>query len=117
MLAYLTVTEDVALGAMISMSHNPMQDNGIGSSHGGFKLEDRAEDAIEKLMSRPWERPIGDSVGDIGLMTRAQRAYIEHLVRHAELRFVACASLLTRRMVRHQSWGRRLFVRPAPTWL
>ncbi|MGI6786842.1 MAG: phosphoglucosamine mutase [Gleimia sp.] len=82
MLAYLTATEDVALGAMISASHNPMQDNGIKFfAHGGFKLEDRAEDAIEKLMSEPWERPIGDSVGDIEFDdSRAEAAYIEHLV-------------------------------------
>lgn len=82
MLAYLTATEDVALGAMISASHNPMQDNGIKFfAHGGFKLEDRAEDAIEKLMKDEWERPIGASVGEIEFNdSRAESAYIEHLV-------------------------------------
>ncbi|MDO5048727.1 MAG: phosphoglucosamine mutase [Actinomycetaceae bacterium] len=82
MVAYLTATEDVALGAMISASHNPMPDNGIKFfANGGFKLEDRAEDAIERLMSEPWERPIGEGVGEIEFNdSRAEASYIEHLV-------------------------------------
>lgn len=82
MVAHLTATENVTLGAMISASHNPMPDNGIKFfAHGGFKLEDRVEDAIEHLMSTPWERPIGEGVGEIEVdESRAASSYIEHLV-------------------------------------
>lgn len=83
MVAHLTATQDVALGAMISASHNPFPDNGIKFfAHGGFKLEDRAEDAIERLMSEPWDPPTGDGVGEIEFDdSRAEASYINHLVK------------------------------------
>lgn len=82
--AHLTASEnDVALGVMISASHNPMPDNGIKFfAHGGFKLEDEVEDAIERLLTEPWERGIGDAVGEIEYNDAlAEAAYIEHLVK------------------------------------
>lgn len=81
--AHLMATEDdVVLGAMISASHNPMPDNGIKFfAHGGFKLEDRVEDAIEQLLDDEWERPVGDKVGEIEFNDSfASASYIEHLV-------------------------------------
>lgn len=81
--AHLMATEaDVVLGAMISASHNPMPDNGIKFfAHGGYKLEDGVEDVIEKLLDEPWDRPIGESVGDIEYNdSLAEASYIEHLV-------------------------------------
>lgn len=82
--AHLTATEgNVALGVMISASHNPMPDNGIKFfAHGGYKLEDAVEDQIEALLNQPWDRPVGDLVGEIEYNdSLAENAYIEHLVK------------------------------------
>lgn len=82
--AHLTATEEnVALGVMISASHNPMPDNGIKFfAHGGYKLEDAVEDKIEALLNQPWDRPVGDLVGEIEYNdSLAENAYIEHLVK------------------------------------
>ncbi|MDO5722354.1 MAG: phosphoglucosamine mutase [Actinomycetaceae bacterium] len=81
--AHLAATEEnVAVGAMISASHNPMPDNGIKFfAHGGYKLEDAVEDRIEALLTEAWEPPIGGGVGEIEFNdTLAEAAYIEHLV-------------------------------------
>ncbi|WP_454085452.1 phosphoglucosamine mutase [Georgenia sp. Marseille-Q6866] len=80
--AHLTATTDVDLGVVISASHNPMPDNGIKFfAHGGFKLEDAIEDAIEESLGAAWDRPTGDGVGRIEEDARAaDRTYIDHLV-------------------------------------
>ena len=53
-LAYLTRIGPFVAGVMISASHNPYQDNGIKIfGHGGFKLPDEAEHAIEREISAP----------------------------------------------------------------
>lgn len=68
-LAWLTKNSGAIAGAMISASHNPMEDNGIkfvGSQ--GFKLEDSQEQAIEDLYFRDLDnlpRPTGEKVGRI----------------------------------------------------
>ncbi|MDT3767172.1 phosphoglucosamine mutase [Gleimia hominis] len=81
--AYMTATEDVALGVMISASHNPMPDNGIKFfAHGGFKLEDAVEDEIEALLESQWDRPTGALVGQIEPGAQhAEHVYVDHLVR------------------------------------
>lgn len=82
--AHLTqADDDVALGVMISASHNPMSDNGIKLfAHGGFKLEDAVEDHIESLIGADWERPVGAAVGEIVWdPQRAAKSYIDHLVK------------------------------------
>jgi len=70
-LAYLTRTEDVVAGAVISASHNPAPDNGIKFfDHAGLKLPDAVEDRIEHAMAddehlpRPTEGGIG-LIGDV----------------------------------------------------
>ena len=80
-LAYLTASQDVDLGVVISASHNPMQDNGIKFfARGGFKLEDALEDEIESLLGATWSRPTGAGVGQISTATaQADQAYIDHL--------------------------------------
>lgn len=68
-LAWLTRTSNAVAGAMISASHNPMEDNGIKFVNTwGFKLEDSQEADIEELYhcgrdSLP--RPTGACVGRI----------------------------------------------------
>ena len=80
--AHVTGALGFDLGVMLSASHNPMPDNGIKFfTRGGHKLPDDVEDAIERRMREPWERPVGVGVGRIsqdgGL---AVGRYVEHLV-------------------------------------
>ncbi|MDP9023575.1 MAG: phosphoglucosamine mutase [Actinomycetota bacterium] len=98
-LAYLTERSDVAAGAMISASHNPVGDNGIKVFAGdGYKLADDDEDRIEQLMRRDdLPRPTGTAVGRIVDDRTRTTAYVEHLVQAAEedltgLRLVVDAS-------------------------
>ncbi|MBW3578364.1 MAG: phosphoglucosamine mutase [Actinobacteria bacterium] len=98
-LAYLTQRSDVAAGAMISASHNPVGDNGIKVFAGdGYKLADDDEDRLEQLMGRDdLPRPTGTAVGRIVDDRRRTTAYVEHLVQAAEedltgLRLVVDAS-------------------------
>ncbi|MDO4791797.1 MAG: phosphoglucosamine mutase [Buchananella hordeovulneris] len=81
--AFLTASQDVDLGVVISASHNPMQDNGIKFiARSGYKLDDAVEDQLEALLGKPWDRPTGGGVGDIHRdVSRADHAYVEHLVR------------------------------------
>ncbi len=79
--AYLTHTMDVDLGAMISASHNPMQDNGIKFfDHSGYKLADEVEDRIEKRLREPWDRPTGAGVGRMSYDGKAIETYLDHIV-------------------------------------
>src|SRR5215212_8457237 len=64
--AYLTDTLGADLGVMLSASHNPMPDNGIKFfARGGHKLPDEVEDAVERRLDEPWERPTGAGVGRV----------------------------------------------------
>ena len=50
-IAYLTTSTDAVAGIVISASHNPFYDNGIKIFKGdGFKLSDKEEDEIERLV-------------------------------------------------------------------
>ena len=68
-IAFLTVDGGADVGAVISASHNPFQDNGIKLFSGtGFKLTDEQEDEIEGLLksgslqkSVPSPRDLGTS--------------------------------------------------------
>lgn len=67
-LAWLTKNTGATAGAMISASHNPMEDNGIKFVNSqGFKLEDAQELAIEEIYLRNQDlpRPVGEKVGRI----------------------------------------------------
>ncbi|MEO6714725.1 MAG: phosphoglucosamine mutase [Mycobacteriales bacterium] len=79
--AYIMQTLSAELGVMLSASHNPMPDNGIKFFNElGMKLADDVEDAIEKRMAEPWQRPTGAAVGRVkealGLVDR----YVDHLL-------------------------------------
>jgi phosphoglucosamine mutase len=79
--AYLTEALDADLGVMLSASHNPMPDNGIKFfSRGGLKLDDVIEDAIERRMREPWDRPIGAAVGRVRHESSATLRYSDYLL-------------------------------------
>ncbi|MDO5662133.1 MAG: phosphoglucosamine mutase [Brachybacterium sp.] len=80
-LAHLVQSTGAELGVMISASHNPAPDNGIKFfAHGGTKLPDAVEDAIEARMHEEWDRPQGDRVGTITVSSSPAERYVGHLV-------------------------------------
>jgi phosphoglucosamine mutase len=81
-IAYLTRALGAAGGAVISASHNPMDDNGIkffGAS--GYKLSDAMEEKIEQLLSNTAciPAPVGAGVGRIFPVADAADSYIAFL--------------------------------------
>jgi phosphoglucosamine mutase len=81
-IAYLTRALGAAGGAVISASHNPMDDNGIkffGAS--GYKLSDAMEEEIEQLLSNTAciPAPVGAGVGRIFPVADAVDRYIAFL--------------------------------------
>jgi len=83
-LAWLTKETGAAAGAMISASHNPMEDNGIKFFNSqGFKLEDAEELAIEELYSQDTDdlpRPTGENVGRIIRREELVQTYCDYLL-------------------------------------
>ncbi len=83
--AYLTKHLTVEAGAMISASHNPVEDNGIKFfSHQGFKLPDSIEDAIEHYINETHsvnDRPIGKQVGKWMHQPEEVEGYLSALIR------------------------------------
>lgn len=79
--ACITRRENAAAGAMISASHNPIEDNGIkffGAD--GFKLSDDVEDRIEALLeSDDLPRPTGAAVGSASVAQNLARHYYHEL--------------------------------------
>ncbi len=79
--AVVTVAEEAAAGAMISASHNPIEDNGIkffGSD--GFKLSDAIEDRIEEAISaRDLPRPTGTGIGQARVSQNLGKHYYQRL--------------------------------------
>jgi phosphoglucosamine mutase len=98
--AYLATHLGANAGAVISASHNPVEDNGIkffGAD--GYKLTDAEEDRVEELCQVTYEdRPTGPAIGRVVPAAGAREAYVEHLVGAADadlsaLRVVAaCAN-------------------------
>ncbi|MGJ9413115.1 phosphoglucosamine mutase [Aeromicrobium sp. CF4.19] len=79
--AFLTAELAADMGVMISASHNAMPDNGIKFlSRGGFKLADDLEQAIERRLREPWDRPTGAAVGRLGDSHVGVGTYVRHLV-------------------------------------
>ena len=81
--AYLTRLYGADAGIVISASHNPMEFNGIKIFSGeGFKLDDAIEDAIEALIRDGMPEGSLKTHGDIGTVSRAERAlddYVDYL--------------------------------------
>lgn len=79
--AFLTADLGADLGVMLSASHNPMPDNGVKFfSRGGHKLDDEAEDAVERRMREPWDRPTGAAIGRIRASLDGGERYLDHLL-------------------------------------
>src|SRR5690554_649526 len=90
--AYLTARRENAVGAMISASHNPIEDNGIKFfTAEGYKLEDETEDEIEAYLEREQAgaicRPTGTGVGRVIFSPRAEEEYLDFLVRTVKEKF------------------------------
>ena len=79
-IAYLTGATGADLGVVISASHNPMPDNGIKFfARGGHKLDDSVEEAIERRLGEPFERPTGADVGRIVPSPEMAARYVAHV--------------------------------------
>lgn len=80
--AYLTRTQGVTAGVMISASHNPVEDNGIkffGAD--GYKLSDEQEAEIEALLNQDDElpRPSAQGLGTVDEFPEGTIKYINFL--------------------------------------
>jgi phosphoglucosamine mutase len=84
-LAFMTHDLGAQLGAVISASHNPAEDNGIKLFSGdGFKLPDEIEDDIERRVREGnGPRPEGGDVGRISDAVEEPERYLDHLAEAA----------------------------------
>jgi phosphoglucosamine mutase len=80
--AFLTMEEKAAAGAVISASHNPVEDNGIKFfSAAGLKIPGGDEEQIESLMEHPpADLPTGVDVGVCDRLDDAVDRYVDHVV-------------------------------------
>jgi phosphoglucosamine mutase len=80
--ALLTVQQGARGGAVISASHNPVNDNGVKFfSDAGLKIDADTEDRIEQAMSDPVSPPVGPGVGTCRSFAGAEDIYLEHLLK------------------------------------
>lgn len=80
-LTFVAGTEGHAAGIMVSASHNPADDNGLKVVSGGRKVDDEAEEELERLIFQAEALP-GRQNGELGRVIRdasAVEAYREHL--------------------------------------
>ncbi|MDQ3962742.1 MAG: phosphoglucosamine mutase [Actinomycetota bacterium] len=79
--AFLTIDSKARAGAVISASHNPVDDNGIKFfTDEGLKTPGEVEDHIEDAMSAVDARPEGDFIGNVETMRDAADRYVAHLL-------------------------------------
>jgi phosphoglucosamine mutase len=80
--AFLTVDDGAAAGAVISASHNPVPDNGLKFfSEEGLKITQEVEERIESLVEEPqFGLPEGNRIGSVELLDSSHDRYLEHLV-------------------------------------
>jgi phosphoglucosamine mutase len=80
-ISYLTATSGATMGAVVSASHNPAEDNGIKLLSGrGTKLADDVERELEdRLRSREGKSAVGPSVGTRFPDTDSLQRYVDHL--------------------------------------
>lgn len=81
-IALLTRMLPFGLGAMLSASHNPAEDNGIKVfSHAGTKLSDEEELAIEAVLRAEPEPEVAPL--DLPIDPELERHYVNYLIEHA----------------------------------
>ena len=89
--AYLVKKYGYDAAVMISASHNPCEYNGIKIFRAdGYKLPDRIEDEIERIILDEIEKPelkIGGEVGTVSVCENTVNDYIEHLRNSVEVDF------------------------------
>jgi phosphoglucosamine mutase len=88
-ISQLTAGGSATMGAIVSASHNPAEDNGIKLlAADGTKLADAREDEIERrLRNGSRTIPLGAGVGTRFPLPDATEQYVGHLARDAEYRF------------------------------
>ena len=81
-IAHLTSVSDATMGAIVSASHNPAQDNGIKLiSSRGTKLKDEVERELEeRLRSASTTSAVGDTIGFRRENREATTTYLDYLV-------------------------------------
>ena len=81
--ALFAANDEMAAGAMVSASHNPVPDNGIKFfTHAGMKIPVGMEEEIEALLSdSPSELPLGVGVGGLQDVPNGAERYITHLLK------------------------------------
>ncbi|MDN5347582.1 MAG: phosphoglucosamine mutase [Clostridia bacterium] len=81
--AWLTRTLGADAGAVISASHNPVDDNGIKFFSGsGYKLPDELEEEIEAFLNRSGDclpRPVGGALGRVTKVAAAAESYVDYV--------------------------------------
>lgn len=82
--AYLASLAEGCIGAVVSASHNPAEDNGIKFfGREGYKLEDEVLEAVESLIDDPpppEERPSGRRLGWVRPFPDGAKRYVDHIV-------------------------------------
>ena len=81
-ISYLTATSGATMGAVVSASHNPAEDNGIKLlAARGSKLPDEVERELEdRLRSSGTKSAIGPEIGTRFSDSDALERYVDHLV-------------------------------------
>ena len=86
--AYLTQHGPFAAGVMVSASHNPYRDNGLKVfGHGGFKLPDVEEHAIEQEIFRLREQALQPQPARLTTERDLASQYLQHLLSTCATRF------------------------------
>jgi phosphoglucosamine mutase len=81
-ISYLTAKGPATMGAIISASHNPADDNGIKLlAARGTKLPEEVERELEERMrAAGWQAAVGASIGYRSPSSEAYREYLDHLL-------------------------------------
>ena len=80
--SYLTAISEATMGAVVSASHNPADDNGIKLlAAGGAKLSDEVERQIEERLRSPHpSSAAGPAIGTQSIDVGALESYVDRLV-------------------------------------
>ena len=80
--AFLTIEEKARGGAVISASHNPVDDNGVKFfSATGLKTSEDVEARIEELVVSPESKPPVGRIGSVQDLEKAGDRYTDHLLK------------------------------------